>query len=156
MGDKDWEANLEELIEELKIIKNSKEESIEGFDQFCEFIAEPAFERLSDELRRFKIKARHRREKPNSIHFWMNFPRSSIDEFHYIVFLPKDSIELKLKLRIRGRPDKKSPLQDNEEDFMKEVTASKVLKVSYEDLINDVLEQYRKFKYSILPQPEQQ
>jgi len=59
-----------------------------------------------------------------------------------------------LKLTIRGRPNKKSPLKEKELQFMKDIDSSEVLKLKLEDLIKDILDQYRKFKYEALSKPE--
>lgn len=153
MVKRNWRDDTKDLFEDLTIIEISKKETLDNFDQFCEFIAEPAFENLTDELKNYKIKAKFKRKR-SSIHFWMNFYRSNIDDFHYIISLPKNSIELKLKLKIKGRPSKKSPLVEKELQFMKDVDSSEVLKLKLEDLIKDVLDQYRKLKYEALSKPE--
>jgi hypothetical protein len=153
MAERNWRDDTKNLFEDLSIIEISKKETIENFDQFCEFIAEPAFENLADELKNYKIKARFKRKR-DSIHFWMNFYHSKVDDFHYIISLPKNSIELKLKLAVKGRLNKKSPLVEKELQFMKNVDSSEVLKVKLEELIEDVLDQYRKFKYEALSKPE--
>jgi hypothetical protein len=153
MVKRDWRDDTKDLFEDLSIIEISKKETLDNFDQFCEFIAEPAFENLADELKIYKIKARFKRKR-DSIHFMMNFYHSNIDDFHYIVSLPKNSIELKLKLTIKGRSNKKSPLAEKELQFMKDLDSSEVLKLRLEDLIKDVLDQYRKLKYEALSKPE--
>jgi len=153
MVERNWRDETKDLFEDLSIIEVSKKETLDNFDQFCEFIAEPAFENLEEELKGYRIKAKFRRKR-DSIHFWMNFFRSNIDDFHYIISLPKNSIELKLKLTIKGRPTKKSPLVKKELQFMKDVDSSEVLKIKHEDLIKDVLDQYREFKYEALSKPE--
>jgi hypothetical protein len=153
MTERNWRDDTKNLFEDLAIIEVSKKETIENFDQFCEFIAEPAFENLAAELKNYKIRARFKRKR-DSIHFWMNFYRSKVDDFHYIISLPKNSIELKLKLAIKGRLNKKSPLKEKELQFMKNVDSSRVLKLKLEELIEDVLDQYRKFKYEALSKPE--
>ncbi len=153
MVKRDWRDDTKDLFEDLAIIEISKKETLDNFDQFCEFIAEPAFENLVDELKIYKIKAKFKRKR-DSIHFMMNFYRSNVDDFHYIVSLPKNSIELKMKLTIIGRANKKSPLVEKESQFMEDVSSSEVLKLRLEDLIKDVLDQYRKFKYEALSKPE--
>lgn len=153
MVKRNWRDDTKDLFEDLSIIEISKKETLDNFDQFCEFIAESAFENLIDELKIYKIKAKFKRTR-DSIHFWMNFYRSNIDDFHYIISLPKNSIELKLKLTMKGRPNKKSPLIEKEELFMKDTESSEVLKLKLEDLIKDILDQYRKFKYEALSKPE--
>ncbi|NIM90240.1 MAG: hypothetical protein GTO17_04750 [Candidatus Aminicenantes bacterium] len=153
MAKRNWRDDTRDLFEDLSIIEISKKETLDNFDQFCEFIAEPAFENLADELKIYKIKAKFKRKK-DSVHFMMNFYRSNIDDFHYIISLPKNSIELKLKLTIKGRPNKKSPLVEKELQFMNDVDSPEVLKLKLEDLIKDILDQYRKFKYEALSKLE--
>ena len=84
----------------------------------------------------------------------MKFPKSRIDNFHYIVILPRNSIELKLKLRTRGRRTKKSLIEERVEIFMKDVLPSEILKLPKEDLILDVIKRYRNFSYEILTKTE--
>jgi len=154
MAELDWRDDLKGLFEDIKIIEESKIETLENFDQFWEFIAQPAFENLKAALKQYRIKARFKRKKGKSILFRMNFPRSRIDDFLYIIYLPKNSLELKLKLRIKGRPDKQSPLVEREEQFMKNVDPSMILKLTMNELIQDVIEHYRKFKFENLTRPE--
>ncbi|HOI45116.1 MAG TPA: hypothetical protein PLX50_05855, partial [Candidatus Aminicenantes bacterium] len=70
--------------------------------------------------------------------------------FHYRIVLPKNSIELKLKLVTKGRRSKKSSLDEKLEDFMCHVTPADVLKLSKEDLIRDILEHYKDYNYEAL------
>ena len=154
MEDGNWKRNLSSLFEDIKIIEKSKRETLENFNQFWEFIAEPALENLKKALKPYKVKAKYRRLKGNVIHFKMNFPGSSIDDFHYIISLPRNSVELKLKLRIRGRPDRYSPFEEKEEQFMANVPSSEILKLNQNDIINDIIEHYRNFKYTALTRPD--
>jgi len=152
--EKDWKANLARFFDELRIIENSKEETIENFDQFCEFIAEPAFETLIEELRVYGLKSKCVRSKKESIAFIINFPKSGIDNFRYVIYLPKNSLELNLKLRIRGIKNKKSPILEKEELFMEKVRPLDVLKLKKEDIINDVIEHYRCFNFEANTRPQ--
>jgi len=52
MPERDWKEALAKCFEELRVIEECKGETPENFKQFCEFIAEPAFESLAEELRR--------------------------------------------------------------------------------------------------------
>lgn len=147
MADSEWQDSLTSLLEELRLIEELKGETPENFNQFCEFIAEPAFESLSKELRRYGIKSKFRRKKRKLISITVNFPRSSIDNFHYIITLPKNSVQLKLKLAIKGRKTKKSVIEEKNLPFMKDIFPSEVLKISKEDLIKDVIKHYKNFTY---------
>ena len=151
----DWHDNLTSLLEELRLIEECKAETPENFNQFCEFIAEPAFESLSQELKKYGTKAKFKTKKKKSISFTVNFPKSRVDNFHYIIFLPKNSIQLKLKLTIRARKTKKSVAEEKELPFMKEVFPSEVLKIPKEDLIQDVIKQYKNFTYKAFTKPEE-
>ncbi|MDH7512781.1 MAG: hypothetical protein QHH14_07540 [Clostridiales bacterium] len=68
--------------------------------------------------------------------------------------MPKNSVELKLRLRIRGRKTAKSPWQENEESFLSELPPGKVIKMSKEELIEDVIEHYRNFTLKALTSPD--
>jgi len=150
MEDTGWRKSLNNFLEDLRIIEECKGETPENFNQFCEFIAEPSFESLSEELRKYGIKSKFRIKKRKWIAFEVKFPKSRIDNFHYIITLPKNSIELKLKLRTRGRRTKKSFVEEKVEPFMKDVLPSEILKLPKEKLILDVIKHYRNFSYEIL------
>lgn len=154
MGKTNWKDDLATFFDDLSVIKKCKEEAVEKFIQFCEFIADPAFETLNEEFRQYGIKCKLLKSKGKSIAFKLNFPRSRIDNFTYIISLPKNSIELKLRLQINGRKDKKSLNEEREEPFMENVEPSEVLKLAQEDLIRDFIEHYKNFTYNALPRPE--
>jgi hypothetical protein len=154
MAENDWRKSLSNFLEDLRIIEECKGETPENFNQFCEFIAEPSFESLSEELRKYGIKSKYQMKKQKWISFEVKFPKSRIDNFHYIVSLPKNSVELKLKLKIRGRKTKRSLIEEKEEPFMKDVLSSDILKLPKEDLIMDVIKHYRNFTYEILTKTE--
>ena len=154
MAENDWRKSLANFLEDLRIIEECKGETPENFNQFCEFIAEPSFESLSEELRKYGIKSKYQMKKQKWISFEVKFPKSRIDNFHYIISLPKNSVELKLKLKTRGRRTKRSLIEEKEEPFMKDVLPSEVLKLPKEDLIMDVIKHYRNFTYEILTKTE--
>jgi len=54
----DWKENLASFFEGISILEISKKETIENFNQFCEFIVEPGFESLDEELKQFGIKSK--------------------------------------------------------------------------------------------------
>lgn len=154
MEEDGWKKSLSNFLEDLRIIEECKGETPENFNQFCEFIAEPSFESLSEELRKYGIKSEYKIKKRKLISFEVKFPKSRIDNFHYIIILPKNSIELKLRLRTRGRRTKKSLIEEKVEIFMKDVLPSEILKLPKEDLILDVIKRYRNFSYEILTKTE--
>jgi hypothetical protein len=143
----DWKLNLANYFEELRILQESKQEALENFGQFCEFVAEPAFESLEEELQPYGIRSKIKTERGKSISFMIYFPKSRIENFHYIIRLPKNSLELTLKLKIRGRKSKSSPFEDREQPFMKEIAPREVLKLEKSALIQDVIEFYRHFNF---------
>ncbi len=141
----DWKKDLAGFFEEYAIIETSKKETLDDFVQFCEFIAEPAFEILSGELKEFGIRSKYRRIRGKSITFLINFSGSRIDNFHYTICLPKNSIELRLTLRIRGRKSRKNVLEEKPLPFMDSINPAGVLKLKKEDIILDVIRHYRDF-----------
>ncbi|NOR13684.1 MAG: hypothetical protein GQ545_10565 [Candidatus Aminicenantes bacterium] len=142
---KDWKENLASFFEGYRIIERSKVESIKNFDQFCEFVVEPAFESLGEELENYRINSKIKKNKGKSITFQINFTKSRVDNFLYTIGFPKNSLELQLKLFIKGRKDINSPMEETESRFMKDVPPSEILKLKKEDLIQDVIEYYRNF-----------
>jgi len=154
MEENDWRKSLNNFLEDLRIIEECKGETPENFNQFCEFIAEPSFESLSEELRKYGIKSIYRMKKQKWISLEVKFPKSRIDNFHYIISLPKNSVELRLRLKTRGRRTKRSLIEEKEEPFMKDVLPSEILKLPKENLIMDVIKHYRNFTYEILTKTE--
>jgi hypothetical protein len=150
MAKTDWKDELASFMDDLRVIDECKIEAPVKFNQFCEFIAESSFEGLSEELKIYGIKSKVRKEKGKSIAFEVNFPKSRVDNFHYIICLPNNALDLQLRLLIRGRKDKKSQIQEKEVPFMKHIKPSNVLKMSKEELILDVIKQYKKFIYEAL------
>ncbi|MFC2164969.1 hypothetical protein ACFLT2_08245 [Acidobacteriota bacterium] len=151
---KNWKENLASFFEGYRIIERSKEETLKNFDQFCEFVAEPAFESLQQELKNYRISSKTKISSGRSITFQINFPKSRIENFIYTIRFPRNSIELQLKLVIRGRRNKKSSIEENEIPFMKDVVPTEVMKIKIEDLIQDVIEQYRNFCFESATQSE--
>jgi len=154
MAKTDWKDELASFFNDLRVVDECKVEAPEKFNQFCEFIAESSFEGLSEELKNYGIKSKVRKEKGKSIAFEMNFPKSRVDNFHYVIRLPNNALDLKLRLLIRGRKNKKSQIEEKEVPFMKHIKASDVLKLPKEELIQDVIRHYKKFIYEALIHPE--
>jgi len=145
--EKDWKVELANFFEELRIIKASKQETLKDFNQVCEFVIEPAFESLEDELIQYGIKSKIIKIKGKSITFQINFGKSNISNFKYMIYLPKGSLNLKLKLKLRGRRTKKSESEERETDFMTEVSPENILDLDKEEVIQDIIEKYRNFVY---------
>ena len=146
----DWKENLASFFEDVELIAKCQQETLDSFDQFCEFIAEPAFESLADELKKYRIKSRIKKTKDKSISFQINFPGSNIDNLSYIIYLPPNSVELGLKLKLKGRKSKNSLPEIKEESFMAQVEPSNLLKLPKEEIIQDVIEHYKNFIYQTL------
>jgi hypothetical protein len=143
-----WKNELNRYFEDLRIIEKCQQEAKDNFDQFCEFIVEPALEALEEELKARGIRIKYFREKNKFIHLQINFPGRKVDNFHYRIILPKNSLELKLVLRTAGRKDRKSPLIEKERPFMPEVKPEEVLKLSKEDIILDIINKLKEFNYA--------
>ncbi len=154
MNEERWKQELNRYFEDLRIIEKCQAEAREHFDQFCEFIVEPAFEALEEELKARKIKIKYFKEKYKFIHLQINFPGSKVDNFNYRIILPKNSVELKLTLKISGRKDPKSSLQEKEKPFMPEVKPDQVLKLSKEDILMDVISKLKEFNYAARTSPD--
>ncbi len=146
----DWKGKLISYFEESRIIQTSIMETLDNFNNFCEFVVEPAFEALSEELLQFNVKTKLMRVKGRSIAIRINFAGSRIDNFYYIISLPKKSFELKLSLKIKGRRDKKGPYQEKVEPFMNDVEYSDILNLDRNDLIQDAIEHYRDFNFEAI------
>ena len=145
MAEENWQENLKGVFDELAAIEKRKKETLADFGHFYEFIAEPAFESLAQELRSYRIKAKHDRTKGRSIHFQLNFPGSRIDSFHYELVLPRNSVELRLNLKIRGRKTPSAVLEEKGMPFLPDVLPGAVLKMSKETLILDIIRLYADF-----------
>jgi len=154
MGNEDWKNALRGYFDSLRVIERCKFEAVENFNQFCEFIAEPAFENLAEELKSYGIKSKFQKSKGSFIGFEIYFHKSKVDNFHYIISLPKNSVDLRLKLSIKGRRKKNSVLEEREEPFMKDIPPSNIMKLDKEDLIQDIIEHYKNFIYRAITSPE--
>jgi hypothetical protein len=143
----DWKLNLANYFEELRILQQSKQEALENFVHFCEFVAEPAFESLQEELQEYNLRCRIKHERGRSITLSIFFPKSRIENFQYIIRLPKNALELTLKLKIRGRKNTSTPFQESEHPFMEKVEPRNVLKLEKSALLQDVIEHFRHFNF---------
>jgi hypothetical protein len=154
MGKIDWKKELTNHFENVRVIELCQAETVAQFDQFCEFIAEPAFESLTDELARFRIKSEQQRAKGRSIRFVIFFQGSKDEQFHYRISLPKNSVELRLKLQIKARRTPRAEYQTTDEDFMPGLFPFKVLRMDKDEVIADIVKHYTGFCYSALTSPD--
>jgi hypothetical protein len=146
----DWKDRLRIFFESIDVLERCKVETRENFKQFCEFIAEPAFEALAEEMKGYKIKCKFWTQKGKSAGIQFDFPSSGVDSFHYIISLPKNSVQLRLRLQIKGRKSPKAPLEESEEAFMEKVSPERVIKLGKEELLNDIVERFRNYTYEAL------
>ncbi|NTV80869.1 MAG: hypothetical protein HGA24_05535 [Candidatus Aminicenantes bacterium] len=154
MGKIDWKKELANHFENVRVIELCQAETVAQFDAFCEFIAEAAFESLTDELARYRIKSEHHNVKGRSIRFTILFPGSKDEQFHYSISLPKNSVELRLKLQIKARRSPKTEYQATDEDFMPELFPFKVLRMDKDEVVADIVKHYTGFCYTTLTSPD--
>jgi hypothetical protein len=154
MGKIDWKKDLANHFENVRVIELCQAETVAQFDQFCEFIAEPAFESLTDELAQYRLKSEHQKTKGRSIRFSILFPGSKDEQFQYRISLPKNAVELRLKLQIKARRSPKAEFQTNDEDFMPGLFPFKVLKMDKDEVVADVVKHYTGFCYQALTSPD--
>lgn len=145
---KDWREELAKCFEDVHILSASIKEAQDHFDSFCELIVSPAFKALKEELALHKVGAKIHKIKGKSITLQMNFIKSSICQFQYKIVLPKNSVQLGLKVFVSGRKNKKALLEDNEFPFLGGIAPSAVMNLPQEDLIRDVIEFYRNFIFT--------
>jgi len=146
----DWKENLKSLFEELCILEGSRKETVEDFDQFCEFVAEPAFEALSDEIKQYGAKAKLKKLRGKSISFKIDFAGSNFASFQYAIVLPEDSVELHLRLQVKGYRARDGRVKEKDAVFMEGIAPSGILKLSKEDIIQDFIENCRVFGFQAL------
>ncbi len=154
MPQDDWKDEVAKHFDNVRIIDRCRAETLEHFDQYCEFIAEPAFEALEEELKGRGVRLRYEKLKGRSVRIAFDFPRAKTDQFHYVIRLPRNSVELKLKLEIRGRKTPRAPLVVAEHEFMPGLEPAEVMKMSKEALLLDILERYRNFVYAAMTSPD--
>lgn len=154
MAKSGWQDVLRNHFDNVKVLEKSKGETVNQFNQFCEFIVEPAFENLADELASYGVKARHRTYKGRDTRLIVNFARSRDPQFEYRISLPRNAVEVRPALLIRGRRNLKSEYKTVEKSFMPTRSSAEILKLDKEDIILDVIEHYRNFIYESLTSPD--
>ena len=125
-----------------------------AFDQFCEYVAEAAFEALAEEFAGYQVKTRSWKVQGKSIHLEIRFPRSRVDQFHYILWMPKNSVELRLKLTVKWRKTPLGPLEEKTVPFIEKSSPNDILKIDKDALAQDVIARYRKFLYETAVTPD--
>jgi len=147
MDDQNWKDDLKACFDDLRVIATCRAEALERFVEFCDYVVEPAFEALEGEFLRFQVKSKYRTVPGASTHLGVRFPRSRVDQFHYILWMPKNSVELKLKITIQGRRSPAGPLEEKTMPFIVKSTAKEILKIEIDALAQDVIARYRKFLF---------
>ena len=150
----DWKDEVRKHFENVRVIEQCQGETLQRFEQFTEFIVEPAIESLTDELRPRGVRVRYKNIKGRALSFFMSFPGSGDDQFEYTIALPKNAIDLKLRLITRGRQRRKGPWAEEATEFLPGMLPSAIMKIAKEDLILAVLEKYKDFVYRSLTNPE--
>ena len=154
MGKVDWKKDLESHFENVRVIEQCQTDTVAQFEQFCEFIAEPAFEALTEELARHKIRSEQIKTKGRSIRFVICFPGLKEEQFHYRIALPKNSIELRLKLQIKARKTPKAEYDTTDEEFMPGLFPFKVLRMDKDEVVADIVKHFTSFCYAALTSPD--
>jgi hypothetical protein len=146
----DWKDRLRMFIDSVSVLERCKHETRENFKQFCEFIAEPAFESLAEELKEYKIKSKFWTNTGKSTGIRLDFPNSRVPSFSYVISLPKNSVQMKLRLQVKGRTSPDGPSQDADGAFMESVPPEKVMKVGKEELLDDIIERFKDYIFAAL------
>jgi len=154
MGNTDWKTELKNHFENMRILQKCQAETILHFEQLSEFIVEPAFESLAEEIASFGVKLRFQKTKGRDIRASLSFPGTKDEQFQYKIVLPKNAVELRLGLMVKGRKSLKSDFKTKEEDFMPGLSPAEILKLTKDGVILDVLEHYRNFSYETATSPD--
>ena len=154
MGNTDWKTELKDHFENVRILAKCQAETLIHFEQFCEFIVEPAFEALAEEIASYGVKLKFQKSKGRDFRLSLSFPGSKDEQYQYKIVLPKNSVELRLGLVTKGRKNLKTDYKTEEGEFMPGLSAAAVLKLSKETIILDVLGHYRDFIYKTLTSPD--
>jgi len=152
--ERDWKAELADYFDEHRILEKCLVETRDNFDQFCEFIAEPAFELLTREFQEYGIKTKFWKTKGRRVTFKIDFAHSGVDHFYYIIELPKNALEMQPRLRVRGRKSRRSRLVDRTLPFLPEASTGELLRLDKETLIRDIIRHYRDFNFEGLSSSE--
>ena len=150
MSADNWKDRLRMFVDSVSILERCQYETRENFKQFCEFIAETAFESLADELKEYKIRSKFWTEAGKATGIRMDFPSSRVPSFHYIITLPKNSVQMMLRLQVKGPAGPDGTAKDIDKAFMESVPPDKVLKIGKEELIGDIIEHYKDFVFAAL------
>jgi len=154
MPDEKWKDQLRTYFEHLRIIEKCKHDTLENFDQFTEFIAEPAFEALEEALKSHQIRVGFHKEKGASLTFTVSFPRSKETNFTYVIMLPKNSVELKLNRKTACRRTPRSLTMEEFGPFFEGLSSVEIMKLTKERILEDIIARYRDFRFRSLTMPD--
>ncbi|MCJ7563113.1 MAG: hypothetical protein MUP52_00810 [Candidatus Aminicenantes bacterium] len=143
----DWKDDLKTCFDDLEVIEKCRAEALKHFNQFCDLIVEPAFEILAEEFRKHRVKVKFRKDQGKSIHLVVRFPKSRVDQFRYILWMPEDSVELKLRLTIKSRKTPFVQLEERTVPFIENVSPKEILQLDKDFLAQDVVVRYKRFLY---------
>lgn len=145
---------LSSLFEDIRIIEQSQEEAKIQFDQFCEFIAEPAFEDLIEGLEEIGCKARIFKNPQKWILIRVNFNFLQPVVFEYKLQLAPKAINLDLIQVIRYRLAKEKEWKEKSEPFQPELQESDLLKLEKNDLLSHFIGICREHLFHFLTSPK--
>jgi hypothetical protein len=154
MKERDWKQEIRDHIENVRIIERCRAETLGHFEQFCEFIAEPAAEDLAGELAEHGIRAGHRKVKDREFAFTVCFPGTKDEQFRYRLVLPPNSVELKLDLVVETRRTRRADFVSKTESFMPGLKTEEILKLDKSEIILDLLDRYKSFIYETMTTPD--
>jgi hypothetical protein len=150
MSSADWKDRLRMFIDSVSVLERCKHETRENFKQFCEFIAEPAFEALAEEMKEYKIKTKFWTQAGKSTGIRMDFPNSRVPDFYYIISLPQNSVQMKLALQVKDRASSDGTSKVTEGIFMESVPPEKVMKIGKEELLDDIVEHFKNYVFAAM------
>jgi len=154
MSSRDWKQELKDHFDGIRIIDKCKAETISNFDQFSEFIVEPAYEALADELKSYGVESKFRKIKEKEVFIAICFPESKDEQFRYKLVILPNSVELKLLAVVEGRRTRRSNFITKSEPFMPGLKTNDILKMDKEEIILHLLDRYRTFIYESLTTPD--
>jgi len=144
----DWKGALAKCFEDNRILETSIVEVREQFEHFCEYVAQPALEQLKQELDEYKVSAKIHTARGASIEMLANFVKSSICQFQYTLYLPKNSLRLEIKAKVGARKNKKGIVETEEYPFFEGLSPEALLALNQEDFLLDVVRHYRNVLFS--------
>ncbi len=146
MERQDWRQGLKDIFDGARILEKSKADTLACFEQFCEFIFEPAFESLAD--------AKMQKVKGREVRVALTFRGSKDEQFIYRLLLPKNSIELRLTVVVESRKTRRADLHSVSETFKPGLRTADILKLDKEDVVLDIIGRYRSVVYESLTSPD--